>query len=110
MKEIVFDYKEFTQKIDTTQPIHHSCEGENADRHGIMYRLTFRIFAVAKKGHIVIFEATLNIDTLSNSFTEQYLEKHRVNRGKGIREHYLKLVEKFAKPLGSTEGRVEGDD
>lgn len=87
-KEILHSYEEFKAKIDPEKPIHHRAFRQI---FGEVYcRLVFRIYALDKNsGGIVIFEAHSMCTTLD--FEEQ-------------ENAYRKLVEKYAKPLGSTEG------
>ena len=90
MKEIIYDYTEFKNRLDPARSIHHNGIRENIDKHGLFFRLRFRIFALDKKeGHVLIFEA------FKRSSLAEY-ENHK--------KDYDDFVEKFAKPLGSTEG------
>jgi len=102
-KEIIHDYEEFCKKLDNTKPIHHDCVGEWIDKHGILYRMTFHIYAISKQGCILIYEVIKDINTLSKEFFNRY----RTERYRGFQEIYNKIVEELAKPLGSTEGRIE---
>jgi hypothetical protein len=55
MKEFVYDFREFKEKVSTVDPIHHSCTGSFIDREGLIYELTFRIYGVSKQGgHIIL--------------------------------------------------------
>ncbi|MEM2110769.1 MAG: hypothetical protein QXX08_02700 [Candidatus Bathyarchaeia archaeon] len=90
MKEIVYNYEEFKARVDGAKPLHHCAFWRSIDQYGVFYRLTFRIYGVAKSnGHILIFE--------SQKRTSMAEMDQRPSE-------YEKLVEKFAKPLGSTEG------
>ena len=90
MKEIIYDYDEFKNRLDSTKPIHHNGMRENVDKQGLFFRLRFRIYAMDKKdGHVLIFEA------FKRTSLAEY-EDHKKN--------YDDFVEKFAKPLDSTEG------
>ncbi|RLI40301.1 hypothetical protein DRO69_13090 [Candidatus Bathyarchaeota archaeon] len=90
MKEIIYDYEEFKNRLDPTKTIHHNGIRENIDKQGLFYRLRFRIYALDKKdGHVLVFEA------IKRTTLAEY-ENHR--------KDYESFVEKFAKPLGSTEG------
>jgi len=88
MKELIRNFEEFRAKVDLSKPIHHSAAVMARD--GFIQRLVFRIYGVDKQyGSILIFELQkaspfANIEQLQNE--------------------YRKLVEKYAKPLGSTEG------
>ena len=88
MREIIRNFEEFKAKADLTKPLHHS--GLIMALNSFMHRLVFRIYALDKNGsHIIVYEfqkATPFADVLQ------------------LQNEYHRLVEKFAKPLGSTEG------
>ncbi len=88
MKEILYRYEEFKQRVDTAKPIHHAAKRKTKD--GFFYTLIFRLYGLDKtNAHIIIFEAQANT-------TAADLERQP--------SQYRKFVEKYAKPLGSTEG------
>ena len=90
MKEIVYDIEEFKAKVDKAKPLHHYAMRKSIDQHGIFYRIIFRIYGIDKNnGHILIFE-TQKRTTIAE------VEQHQ--------KDYKAFVEKYAKPLGSTEG------
>jgi hypothetical protein len=90
MKEIIYDIEEFKAKVDETKPLHHCAMRKSVDQHGIFYRIIFRIYGIDKNnGHVLIFET-------QKRTTVTELEQHP--------KDYQNFVEKFAKPLGSTEG------
>jgi len=88
LKEILHSYEEFKARIDLDKPIHH-----RAFRRifgGLFCRLVFKVYGIDKNdGGIVVFEVHRLFMTLD--FEE-------------LESVYRKLVEKYAKPLGSTEG------
>ena len=88
LKEILHSYEEFKARIDLDKPIHH-----RAFRRifgGLFCRLVFKVYGIDKNnGEIVVFEVHRMFMALD--FEEQ-------------ENAYRKLVEKYAKPLGSTEG------
>lgn len=92
MKEIIYDYDEFKNAIDLQGPLHHVGERKCIDKHGIFYEIIFRIYGISKKNrHIVIFEA-----------------RHRttIMEEKQHQKKYIDMTEKWAKPIGSTEGEL----
>jgi hypothetical protein len=90
MKEIIRDIEEFKAKVDKAKPLHHCAIRRSTDKNGIFYHIIFRIYGIDKNnGHILIFETQKR-----TTFME--LEQHP--------QDYKKFVEKYAKPLGSTEG------
>ena len=91
MKEYLYNYQDFKAKVDTTRQIHHSALIKPADQYGAFQRLIFRIYGLDKNHHhIIIFETSLLLSVISPDQTQKA---------------YQKLVQKYAKPLGSTEGR-----
>jgi len=90
MRIIVHDYEEFKSMIARGKPIHHLGEFEVIDEHGHIYCLTFRIYAISKDLHTVVFE-----------------HKEWVKCGlRRLEQVYKDLVRIYAKPLGSTEMRL----
>jgi hypothetical protein len=88
MKEILYNYEEFKNKVNATSPVHHSAKVKARD--GVIYKLVFRLYGVDKNNtHIIIFE--MQKITSSANVEEQQKE-------------YERFVQKYAKPLGSTEG------
>ncbi|MEM3623553.1 MAG: hypothetical protein QXR76_07285 [Candidatus Bathyarchaeia archaeon] len=88
MKEVIRNFEEFKARADLARPLHHS--GTVIAKNGFIQKLVFRIYGIDKdKGHILIFE-TQRVSSLADA------EK--------LQNEYRKLVEKYAKPLGSTEG------
>ena len=109
MKEIVYDFDEFKNKVSMGSPIHHSCVGRFADKQGILYNLTFRVYGVSRDGsHILIFETTRRLDTLSKGFNEKWTEGDFHSRlNIAIKDTLEELRKTYAVPIGSTEGRLE---
>ncbi len=90
MKEILYNYEEFKNNVDKTKPIHHSAKIKT--RNGFFYKLIFRLYGVNKNNsNIIIFEAQK-----TSTFAD--IEQQQ--------KEYLNFVEKYAKPLGSTEGAL----
>jgi hypothetical protein len=90
LKEVVYDIEEFKAKVDTTKPVHHCAMRKSVDKYGVFYRIIFRIYGIEKNSsHILIFEAQEPIAM------PELKQQWKV---------YEKLREKYAKPLGSTEG------
>ena len=93
MKEIVFDYEEFKRKVDQTKPMHHCVWRKCVDeKHGVFYRLFFRLYGLSKEGgHIIVWQ--IERRTTISSGDE-----------KADGEWYKAVVKKYCEPLGSTEG------
>jgi len=88
MKEVVFDYEEFKQKVDLAKPLHHYGCKRRIDKYGAVVKLETWIEGVSKAGHIIAF----------------YMEKYAEAYGDESKNMYHQFAEKYAKPLGSTEG------
>ena len=90
MKEVIYDFEEFKAKVDKAKPIHHDAIRKSIDKQGIFYQIVFRIYGIDKNnGNIIIFEA---------------IKRTTIMEEKKHPEDYKNFVEKYAKPLGSTEG------
>ena len=88
MIEVIRNYEEFRSKVDSAKPLHHS--GTMIARDGFIQRLVFRIYGIDKDhGNILIFEYHK-----PTPFADVYQ----------LQSEYHRFVEKYAKPLGSTEG------
>jgi hypothetical protein len=91
MREIVFNYEEYKRKVNSDKPIHHCGMRKPIDKHGLFFKLVFRIYGVNREtGNIIIYE------NLKTTFADHDSQK-------GL---YQKFAEKYAKPLGSTEGAL----
>lgn len=88
--ETVAEYAEFQAKIDTDEPIHHTAY--SFPNPGGTVRNVLRIYAIARRGHVICFEATF--ETFQTQGPEKAAEKLR------------EMVDEWAAPLGSTPGRL----
>lgn len=109
MKEFVYDFREFKDKVSTVDPIHHHCTGGFIDREGLIYELTFRIYGASREGgHIIIFETKRRLDTLSKEFNEKWPKGNFHDQlNAAIKNTLDELKKNYATPVGSTEGRLE---
>ena len=107
MKEVVYDFEEFKAKVDSSKPIHHEGFTKALDKHGILHEVLFRMYGVSKDGHLLVFEHRELLDSLN--IPKEFCKTHNAYKDLQIyaKHVYEKLVEKYAKPLGSTEGRWE---
>ncbi|MEM2972081.1 MAG: hypothetical protein QW270_06655 [Candidatus Bathyarchaeia archaeon] len=88
--EVVYSFEEFKAKVDLAKPVHHCSYGKCIDKHGIFYRLEFLLCGIAKNdGHIICWVAK---------------RRTTIGERESDKKWYNELVEKCAKPLGSTEG------
>jgi hypothetical protein len=88
MREVIRNYEEFKAKADLNKPLHHSAA--IIAKEGFIQRLVFRVYGINKDhGNIIIFEYQK-----PTPFADVYQ----------LQSEYHRLVEKYAKPLGSTEG------
>ncbi len=90
MREILFDYDEFKNRLDPSKPVHHCFYIKALDKQGIFYRLEFWLTGVSKDdNHIIAF----------------YSERHTAIGEKNLDRKWMdEMVERFAKSLGSTDG------
>jgi hypothetical protein len=109
MKEFVYNFDEFREKVSMTAPIHHSCVGRYLDKEGIVYGLTFRIYGISREGgHIIVFETIRKLDTLSKEFNEKWPKGNLSDQlNAAIKTLLDELKKAYAAPVGSTEGRLE---
>ena len=108
MKEVVYDFEEFKAKVDSGKPVHHQAVRRCLDRHGFTHELVFRVYGVAREnGHLLVFEHREVLNSLN--IPKEFCKSHNALKDLQIyaKHVYEKLVEKYAKPLGSTEGRWE---
>ncbi|MCS7114078.1 MAG: hypothetical protein N0A00_01500 [Candidatus Bathyarchaeota archaeon] len=90
MREIVFSFEEFKAKVDSSKPIHHCFYSKTLDNHGIFHRLEFWITGVSKDANrIIAFYAERRSTIGEREADQKWMDE---------------MVERFAKPIGSTEG------
>ncbi|MCR8488938.1 MAG: hypothetical protein NDP23_05250 [Crenarchaeota archaeon] len=88
MREVIRNFEEFKERINRAKPMHHS--GTIIAKGDFIHRLVFRIYAIDKdNGHVIIYETQK-----ASPFAD----------AEQLQDEYRRLVEKYAKPLGSTEG------
>ncbi|MEM0111569.1 MAG: hypothetical protein QXU09_03070 [Thermoproteota archaeon] len=106
VKEVIYSFDEFLEKVDLSKPLHHQGIYEFKDPNGFIHLLTFRIYGVSRSGgHVIVFEER-HILTAFN-IPEVYGDGSLFNRMKRwALDFYQSLVEKYAKPLNSTEGEI----
>ncbi|MEM3618388.1 MAG: hypothetical protein QXK47_04865 [Candidatus Bathyarchaeia archaeon] len=108
MREVVYDFEDFKARVDMSKPLHHDAYRKPLDRHGIYYRLRFRIYGLSKDGgHVLVFENHADLSTLD--IPKEYQKSN--NAYENLNVWCKALLEKFekekAEPLGSTPGRWE---
>jgi hypothetical protein len=88
MKEVICNFEEFKAKVDLNKPLHHSAA--IIAKEGFIQRLIFRVYGIDKdRSNILIFE---------------YQKPSPLADVDQLQSDYRRLVEKYAKQLGSTEG------
>lgn len=114
MKEVVYTIEDFKAKVDLSKPIHHDGWRDPIDKHGIIYRLTFRIYGVSRNGgHLLIYESHVKVSMMDISENLDFPEKVRESNSAYAKFDYWckhlfeKFVQETAVPLGSTPGRWE---
>lgn len=99
MKEYVYDFEEFVRKINSAFTPHHTLRYRCIDKHGLVYRCAFTITApAAEHGHIVVFKLEKDLSKTSKEVCE------KGGLSQAVQSLYDELVEKYGKPVGSTEG------
>lgn len=89
---VFFLYPDFRVRVDDNSPVHYDIDVERADSQGTSWLLTFRIFALDRKGRLIIFE---------HKWPHSYVQT--IQRKSVMQE----LVEKYADPLNALPGRIE---
>lgn len=89
---VYFEYADFRVRIDDNSPVHYETELLKGDPQGTKWVLNFRIFALDRKGRLILFEYR---------WTHSYLQTPQ-------RDTVINaLVEEFASPLNALPGRIE---
>jgi hypothetical protein len=85
-------YPDFRIRVDDNSPVHYDMDVRRMDSQGTQWLLTFRIFALDRRGRLIIFE---------HKWPHSYIQT--IQRESVIEE----LIEKFADPLNALPGRIE---
>lgn len=85
-------YPDFRARVDDNSPVHYDIDVKRVDSQGTSWLLTFRIFALDRKGRLIIFE---------HKWPHSYIQ---TLQRKSIMQE---LVEKYADPLNALPGRIE---
>jgi|SRR5579863_5235612 len=88
--EVLGDIEEFDFKVDKSKPIHYR-DWYNVEPHGRRIYFKFRIYGIAKQGHVLVFEIRFD----GGPF---YLQEGQ--------RRLAGLVQDYAIPLGATPGRI----
>ena len=89
---VFFLYPDFRIRVDDNSPVHYDADVRQVDSNGNRWLLTFRVFALDRKGRLIIFE---------HRWAHSYIQTLQ-------RQPYLQdLIEKFADPLNALPGRME---
>jgi hypothetical protein len=89
---VFFLYSDFRVRVDDNSPVHYDVEVRPVDSDGTKWLLTFRVFALDRRGRLIIFE---------HKWPHNYLQT--LQRQSVAQE----LVEKYADPLNALPGRIE---
>ncbi len=89
---VFFLYPDFRMRVDDNSPVHYDVDVRRLDSQGTQWLLTFRIFALDRRGRLIIFE-----HKWPHSYI-QTLQRQSVTQD---------LVEKYADPLNALPGRIE---
>ena len=97
MKEVVYDFEEFKEKVNVERGIHHSAAVEPILPPTVQ-KVVFRMYGISKDGQILMFEHVKVVDSMQHP---------ELKPEECIKEALKELEAKFARPLGSTPGRWE---
>jgi hypothetical protein len=89
---VFFLYQDFRVRVDDNSPVNYEVDVRRLDSEGTKWLLTFRIFALDRKGRLIIFE---------HKWPHSYIQT--IQRNSVTRE----LIEKYADPLNAIPGRIE---
>ncbi len=89
---VFFLYPDFRMRVDDNSPVHYDVDVRRLDSQGTQWLLTFRIFALDRRGRLIIFE-----HKWPHSYI-QTLQRQSVTQD---------LIEKYADPLNALPGRIE---
>ncbi|MDG6900687.1 MAG: hypothetical protein JRM80_01810 [Nitrososphaerota archaeon] len=89
---VFFLYPDFRVRVDDNSPVHFDVDVKAVDSQGTKWLLTFRIFALDRRGRLIIFEHKWPHNYL------QTLQRQSVMEG---------LIKKYADPLNALPGRIE---
>jgi hypothetical protein len=89
---VFFLYQDFRVRVDDNSPVHYDVDVRRLDSEGTKWLLTFRIFALDRKGRLIIFE---------HKWPHSYIQTIRTN------SVTRDLIAKYADPLNAMPGRME---
>ena len=89
---VFFLYPDFRVRVDDNSPVHYDVDVRSVDPQGNRWLLTFRVFALDRRGRLIIFE---------HRWPHSYIQT--IQRQSVAKE----LIEKYADPLNALPGRIE---
>ncbi len=89
---VFFLYPDFRVRVDDNSPVHYDVDVRRVDSQGTQWLLTFRVFALDRRGRLIIFE---------HKWPHSYIQT--LQRQTVMQD----LIEKFADPLNALPGRIE---
>lgn len=89
---VFFLYPDFRIRVDDNSPVHYDVDVKPTDSQGTRWLLIFRVFALDRRGRLIIFE---------HKWPHSYIQT--VQRQTIMQE----LVQKYADPLNALPGRME---
>ena len=89
---VFYIYPDFRLRVDDNSPVHYDGDVRRLDPQGNKWILTFRIFALDRRGRLIIFE---------HKWPHSYIQTLQ-------RQTYMQeLIQKYADPLNALPGRME---
>ena len=89
---IFYLYPDFRIRVDDNSPVHYDVGVRRTDSNGSHWLLTFKVFALDRRGRLIIFE---------HKWPHSYIQTTQ-------RESVMAdLIERYADPLNALPGRIE---
>ncbi len=89
---VFYLYPDFRIRVDDNSPVHYDVDIKQLDSQGTKWVLTFRVFALDRRGRLIIFE---------HKWPHSYIQT--IQRQSVAKE----LIRKYADPLNAVPGRME---
>ncbi len=89
---VFYVYPDFRIRADDNSPVHYDADVTRMDSQGNRWLLTFRVFALDRRGRLIIFEHRWPHSYIQTTQRQSYIEE---------------LIEKYAEPLNALPGRME---
>ncbi len=89
---VFFLYPDFRVRVDDNSPVHYDVDVRRVDSQGTQWLLTFKVFALDRRGRLIIFE---------HKWPHSYIQT--LQRQAMMQD----LIENYADPRNALPGRIE---